>query len=360
MSLFARQKPPPPPATVKLFDPTDERPPADPRSLTLRQAFETWFQAGIKTRGNLGGYLSTLKHWEAMTPAERRSNPPITEIDAERVTDWLALLPFSPETRAKHARHVRAILRRCGPPSDGNPRGASILPTVPFIEIPSVPSPDDPRAATAPELDALYRACSVAKWPKIPGVAAPAYWRAAIVCLYNLGPRCWELLAADPRDRSEHAAGWRWPNVDFEKRLVSFWRPKNRDTLKLPLGKVVIAHLRSIEGDRHAVFPATLDRGTIYQVWNLIRCIAQAEQDSVADLSPHDMRRTCQTEWDFHHFPLGDYITGRCAQDVQDRSYRAFRAKAAEIVDDLPQPPEFLSIFDTPRVKSAESQLKLF
>ncbi len=326
--------------------------PGDQQRLTLREAFDLFIFPGLDRRksGTVDVYRNAIKHWETHS-----ENVPLIEINQPILQEFMSrLAPVLPSraTIRKIGRQIRAILRRCGPAEYGNPQGRGVIPKVPYFEMPKAPK-STPRVASHQELDTLYESCRVASWPKLPGIAPSTFWRAVLVCGYNLGPRSWELFCADQRstdpDHPHSSLGWRWSHVDLLEETVCYWQEKCQAELYRPLHPCVVAHLRAIEGEREAVFPATRARSQVYDQWGRIKCAAgigveDASGAQTRDLDLHDLRRTCQSEWDWLHMGLGDWIVGHIAPDVGSQFYRNFDRKAREVIVQLPQPESFRSI----------------
>ncbi|MCY2968249.1 MAG: hypothetical protein NT069_32235 [Planctomycetota bacterium] len=224
----------------------------------LREAFDSLMAPHLATPGTRSVYATTLKKWEALT-----ENPRLDSIDVDAVRTFSRELQrdVNGNTAAKYLRHLRAILRRCGPATDGNPLGAEILTRSPHVEMPKRRH-TVPRVATVAEVDALFRACEHASWPRVAGVATMNLWRAAILCLWTLGPRCWDLWACRPRDR--HGTGWRWDRVDMDAATITYDQKKTGHETKLPLSASCLRYLHLVQSDRFAIFPATQARGSLY------------------------------------------------------------------------------------------------
>ncbi len=310
---------------------------------TLREAFLRYILPGLTNPGTIGVYLTALNHWEANT-----TDPPWDEITDRELTAFrerLSAIPMSQDTVAKYCRHLRPILRRLGPKEHRNPEGKGLIDDVPYFgklgapkasEADAGEDDDRKRQASQVELAALYTACKVATWPDVPGVSPQAIWEAAIVCLYNLGPRCWEMWGC------RETSGWQFSRLTTTD--LKFWRPKKTDWLRLPLNLIVRAHLERIRTDRARIFPATTTRRSLYGQWRRIVESAKIECPSVFDLTPQCLRRTCQTTFDWHgKQQLGDWMLGHKKSGVGAEYYRQLRPYAERIVHKIPQPKVFLT-----------------
>lgn len=346
---------------LRLFSAEGTGDPGKPAGeLRLSEVFDRFLRAEYAARpGSLGAYEQALGHWE-----RRTNDPPVTAISRDTwrsLKDSMAADGRKPATIAKTGRHLRRILRRIGPATDGNPGGEGVLAKLPHLEMPRVVR-SLPRHADATELDALYEACRVATWPKVGGVTPPAFWRAALVMMYNLGPRAWEMFCAQPRapydaEADNPLTGWRFEHVNWREGSLRYWIPKVHAWHEVPLSNVVVAHLESIRADRATIFPASKARGSLYGQWRCIRAAAAMAVASVADLEPHDLRKTCQTEWDHVQLGFGDFVVWHTPTDVGGTYYRNFAKKVRARVEELPQPQSFARIFDA---GAGPRQLRMF
>lgn len=375
MQLSLEPESKPAPAVLRVFAPDAAADVFEPDSdqLTLREAFALHLRPSFDLpaqKGTLSAYDTALKHWERFTP-----NLPIAEACRDN-RPWMELRRameqkgFAAATIRKTGRHLRALFRRLGPPTDGNPGGLSILQRTPYFEMPRAPK-KLPRLATFEELSALYEAASIATWPLLPDIPPSTFWRAVIVCFYNLGPRAWELFCELPHadvNRSDarpgpHWPGWRWGFADLAGRepTLEYWIPKVSAWHRVPLNRIVLAHLASIRGDRRAIFPATLAHGSVYGQWRCLKAAAVATcgdaVKGIEDLDFHNIRKTCQTEWDTLKMGLGDHVVWHTPTDVGGMHYRNFAMLARRRAEDLPQPEAFKSIFEG---RAGSRQKRLF
>lgn len=346
---------PPPSVSLRLFEPDTFT--ADPVNLTLREFFETKLLPQLiaerKKPGTIAAYRWALKHWETRTP-----NPPLSKIDLDLPKTFL--LGFAPPefelaTAAKLWRQLKAIFRRAAPESDRNPDGLGLIERIPRVKLKRPPRRSN-RLIALEEFDALYDACRVAKWPRIPGVRAPLLWQTSLVCFSNLGPRAWDFFCDRPHANPLPQHCWRWDWINWRTNTLQFVPDKTGDELRLPLHPIVVAHLQAIRTDRTFIFPATRNRHYVYDQWTAIKIAAGFDVEGPEDLDFQEIRANCQTEWDTLHFGLGDYILGHAPEGVGATWYRNFAKLAAEACQRFPQPPSFSRIFTA----SGPRQLSLF
>lgn len=340
-------------------DAIDDPPSSD--QVRLREAFDRHLRSGLdipKQKGTLSAYQTALAHWERFT-----TDPTIADAARDNRA-WQSLrrameeAGFAAATIRKTGRHLRALFRRLAAPSDGNPAGLSIVPRAPYFDMPKAPR-QLPRLATFDELSSLYEMANVATWPELSDARPADFWRAVLVCFYNLGPRAWELFCESPGlgvDRREprpapHWSGWRWAFADLDGRqpALEYWIPKVSAWHRVPLSRIVIAHLRRIGADRRAIFPATKAHASVYGQWRCLKAAALAAHGDrlrgIETLDFHNIRKTCQTEWDTLKMGLGDHIVWHTPTDVGGMHYRNFARLARAHCEDLPQPDAFREIF---------------
>lgn len=332
----------PPGYSPRLWTPNDgQRPPTD---LTLREAFERYILPDLREnqrkRNTIREYLNALRHWEAHT-----TDPAIAYVDKDVAKNFVRSItgPLAAETVGKVWRHLRPIFRRYAPAANGNPDGMGLIETVPRPKMPKVKRANN-RAATIEEAAAFYAACDVATWPHCDNISPAIFWRAGIVFLWELGPRCFDLFCMDPAN--EATGGWRFKNVNWIARSIRFRLEKTSDAdqpdeIAVPCSSAVMAHLTAIRSTRAAVLPVTKCRGDFYESWHKIRIAAGIEDK---EFTPQCVRRACQTEFDWLHMGLGDYIVGHIPSGVGPQYYRNFGKKARETIEQLPRPPAFTSL----------------
>lgn len=335
--------------------PQAPQPPDRPKALglTVREAYEKYLLPDLQSGSprNINEYKTAIKHWETLltNPAAEATatgwDPDISLIDDELLSAFRAKLlarGLAPRTVNKTWHNIRAVLRRCSPRTSDNPAGKGMIPFVPYFA-PLKASRPNPRAATPREVNALYRACEVATWPlqRRTGVAPMLIWQAALVCFWNLGPRCWDMWGMKPEK------GWQWAKCDG--RRIEYWQTKVKEWHQMPLNKTVQWHLERIRpamlkrgGTR--IFPASGNQHRLYDEWEKIRAEAAKLVPSVIDLMPHDLRRSCQTAFDDLSLGYGDYVVGHKPEGVGPTWYRDLSKRIPKAVRQLPQPLAFTEL----------------
>jgi len=246
---------------------------------------------------------------------------------------------LSPSAANKEIRQLQAMLNFCGQKAPGNPRGQGLIPDVPILR--KLPEPDpEPRFISDEELDAIYRACNVAKWPREEwtGFAPADWWRSSIVYLANCGSRTVDWLDLKTDD------------VDLDLGIVTIARErKTKKTNRLPLARCVVDHLREIWSNRDLVFPAPKNKKYRNATFRSI-------QEAAGIGEPYrlkDLRSTCGDRWFVVDPAAARGVLNHTHQSTTDRHYaRAAQHefdRLAQLADRLEQPSSFLR--DTPQLR---------
>lgn len=299
----------------------------DSDHLTLRAAFEQYLlpDQDENSPGTLAAYRQALTHWEKHT-----SNPDVRRIDSDQLRDWKSAFRqagASPALIGKAWRHLRAILRRIGPPQAGNPHGSGLIDRVPYVRLPRVPT-KIPRVVSHEELDRLYEACHVAKWPpsRQTGLSAATLFRAALVLAYNYGPRTQDLWSLP------------WTAVHWIDRRLCFVARKTAKLQGLPFNAAVEAALRSIHRPQRAtLFHPTRCNSQFYREWAAINLAAGVEP-----VEWRDLRETCVSNYEKIAPGVGRWVVGHAARGVTETYYLNPAPAVLEAVNRLPQPAAFL------------------
>ncbi len=300
-------------------------------TLTLREAFQQFLLHDLSAvqPSTIRAYRCALDDWEHLT-----SNPPIGRIrnaDLSRFRTAVLEQPRQPATVNSKIRCLRVIFRRIGPPDSANPLGEGVIARIPYCKL--LPEPRRiPRTASLEELDRIYAACEIATWPNCCGDIPPSeWWRAFVVCLYNIGPR--------RRDLQELKTS----GVNFDAETVRYVARKTKKIQIVPLSRIVAAHLQAVWSERDLIFPGGTNKKSLYRQWKAIREVASITER----LTFHDLRRTCGTAYanatglDVASAILGHSISGVTAQFYVDPTERMRRA-----ANELAQPQAFRSIFE--------------
>lgn len=318
-------------------------PPEPIAAPTLREVYERHYRPKIALRADKTreAYEDALSHWERYT-----HDPPVSDITSELLCELQAKLarrqrrgkPISASTVDKTFRHLRPLIDLCMPRDRVNPRGLGLID---YLEYPGTLTKSDPKPQrfTSDEMDRLYRACRVATWPRRVEFPAPLLWRVAIVCLYNLGPRVYDLFS---RDWSDVA----WEFRDEEGRLihpfgsVEFRATKTRKQQRIPFNAVVQAHLLAIRRPSGRIFPGRwkpTNKTKVNDQWGRI-----VEAAGITHKPLAVFRDTCDTAAHRVVKGAGDWILGHGAKGVNARNYYDPSDDVFETVLGMPQPPAFV------------------
>ncbi len=158
----------------------------NPATLTLRTFYArayTTLIAGVR-QSTLDQYEFTLRAWERFAGAIC-----LEAITPLRLAEFKASLDGlrSPATINKHLRHLNALLAKAGPPGPRNRDALGLLAFCPWTR-PLRMEKAMPRVYSFDELDALYDAADVARFPRIEDVTPANYWRGLIVFGYTTRP----------------------------------------------------------------------------------------------------------------------------------------------------------------------------
>lgn len=230
---------------------------------------------------------------------------------------------------------------------------------------------------TVEHVNAIYRACEVADWPRyrVDGgaldAAAADYWRALIVCLFNYGPRLQDFVAyscqktplqwrsessgvvLDPESPASEATsehGWLWFTPTKTKAVKG-------QPLVLPMPAVVRAHLDLIRGDGVGpVFPFprnkvrfTATRKAIFEAAGVQPKAALCQGRD--HYLPKDFRKTCLTYHQRQNRGIGPFVTGHAARGsdrviIADRHYDNAELALADHFPKFIQPSAFEAVFE--------------
>lgn len=181
-----------------------------------------------------------------------------------------------PATINKELRALRAMIRKAA--------RWKFIPAAPSIEflkeegkLPTYVTPED--------FAAIYKACSVARWPADMPYAAADWWRALLVMAYMTGWRIGSLLSL----RREH--------VDLEAATaISLAKHnKGRRDQKIPLHPMVVEHLRKLASFSPVMFPWLNGRRCLWEEFHAIQKAAKVKPEGKAFYGFHDLRRAFAT-----------------------------------------------------------------
>jgi integrase len=318
--------------------------PDESSSLTLRSYFERFharlFLADARP-ATFQQYRYSLNKWERLT-----SNPVLLDVGNQTLAEFKAALvglAMSASTVNKHLRHVQAMLNKAGPSGPHNRDALGLIAACPWTKTLRTPRPR-PRAITADVLRRVYEACKFALLPARVGAVgerdlfgdlveqpelgfACDWWRALIVCAYNLGLRRSTLLSLI------------WSDVDVGLRVVSVLAENDKcgEHRVKPLNDFVVRHLlviRLVHGDRVFAWPHT--ERTFYRQWHAI--LDGADVPTAEHFGLHDLKRTCGSVLARTASPWAVQKMLDHASIETSKHYVDATAELRSAVDSMPQP----------------------
>ena len=212
---------------IRLYNPEHS-----PRGMTLAEFFDGPYQQISASRGHKTStrkdYRSAVNHWLAI-----HGDTPLDAIDRAKLLEYRKALlsQLAAATARKYCVDLRAVLAAAGPVCDRVEDAAALIDSVPSCKLPAVPRTLPRPAYTLDHLQSWLRACEETSWCRpLARIAAPRWWRAAIVILYNTGLRI------------EAALLVRWEWVDLA-----------RQTIDIPGAAMKLSHAQRVHLNRHAV-----------------------------------------------------------------------------------------------------------
>jgi integrase len=305
--------------------------------MTLTRFFDEWYKPQRLFQASPG----TLKLWECRLKRWRllTGNPPLTAItpgvlakfrDAlMRTSGQKKNVPASSATVRSALRLIQAVLDKAGPPGRGNRDAAGILPTPPWVRPPREEQLI-PKTIRLELLGAVYAAAVSMRWPKLPGIDAPTWWRALLAVCYNSGGLRWRTLFA-----------LRMTDVDWtgQRLVIPAERMKSHRPIIVHLNETAMEHLRAIRTDRELVFEWPYDQSWFH------RCFAWLQQQAGVSKGEyfglHTIRKTAATMLWQESPAAAQFALGHTAMEITRKHYVDGGALVATALDHLPQPTAF-------------------
>jgi integrase len=194
-------------------------------------------------------YRGALKLWRLIT-----GDPPIEEITSQTLGLYRDALskrrgkkPYTKaatNTVASRLRFIQTILDKAGPPGRRNRDAKGLIACAPWIRPPRLEK-KLPRTIPPEVLKLVYDATAGMDWPEIPGIKAPAWWKALLEIVYNTALRRRTLfeMRMDEID---------WGNNSLR---LSAERFKTRQPMIVHLNPAAMTALRRIRTHRELIFP---------------------------------------------------------------------------------------------------------
>lgn len=333
--------------SLRLFDATDCFVlPGDPRELRLSEAADLLYfpVATHLDSATVSSIRTTLRHWERLT-----TDPPIGAVTDETFVEFRDALRHdtsqglqgrSKATVARNLRQLTTIFRMFGPRTDSNKGGKGLLKIIPHCRSFKV-GERDWRYVSLEDLDAVFRAASIAVWPRTPD--APLIWRGKFAWLSFYGTNPCDMYAAEWSQITYGDGSKKMPRRD--RRYLTFTRDKTEEdkpALTVPIPERlwnVLRPLRSIGSDR--IFPcsATNTRDRNKQRDEILdeAGIPPERRFTFADLRP-----TTNTRLNDIIPGVGEAVLGHAPRGVNSKFYDLWAGRMLDALDRLPVPPAFI------------------
>jgi hypothetical protein len=332
--------------------------------LTVREAYQQFVKPGLisekASAGTLEAYENALDHWERVMLRD----PVLEDLDDGVMDEFRDAAEADPEFEAttcnKWFRHIRAILNRMGPRmlDKRTRRNKRFFAEVPYLE--DLPEDEpDPVELTELQINAMYEAAGVAKWPlkERTGVDAAHWWRTSLVFLVNYGTRRHDWL-------------WLARSGFNGKGEFGFRAKKTNKQHDFVLNDAFASHLELFPTDREYVFTPTKTHKQLYREFGLIQKAAGVSRPDGHLFGFQDLRQTCAAR--YHDFAPGtaEIVLGHALPDpkaaVTKKYYlgKQWLKPMWRAVKTIPQPAAFRPTIEAylARRKREDdpNQLKLF
>ena len=279
-------------------------------------------------------YQGTLDLWVAIT-----GDPPLKDISCEMLARFKACIQkmrgLKPGTRIasntvrKHLKHVQILLDKAGPPGYRNRDAAGIIPTSPaWIKPPRIEE-RIPRFIAPELLGQVYLATVAMEEPRLPGIKAPAWWKALLVIAFNTQLRRRSLFTL------------RMSEIDFRNQWLNCppERMKSCRRQTIHLNEMAMKHLLAIRTDRELVFPWLRSLEHFHKHFHRLQAAAGIPRKDHFGL--HDIRKTAASILWEDSPAAAQYALGHSSMNTTMRHYVNGTSIVARALDALPQPAAF-------------------
>lgn len=270
--------------------------------MTIRQAFEKYYDTADLRRSSYRKMLFEIGRWEQLT-----DDPDISEITNVTLAEFREAAikaGYSPRTINGGWGTIRSILRRLGPQTDGNPWALGIIDRIPAMK-PVKVTHRRPYRVPLDDLTKVYVACRHAEHPRA-GVPPADWWRTLLVVAYTTGLRKADLL------------GLQWEQLDLEALTIDFTARKTGKSDLFPLHQAAVDHLARWRRKWGPVFRGSrASSGTFDFRFRKLQQAAGIERR----FTLHDIRRTAASEMERSRAGLGVEFLQHAPRSVSDISY---------------------------------------
>jgi integrase len=236
----------------------------------------------------LDTYRGSLKLWRLIT-----GDPPLETITTESLTLFRDALSkrrgikpcarMTTSTVAGRLRSIQTILDKAGPPGPRNRDAKGVIASVPWVRRPRVPI--ELQRVISPEMFKLvYDATAGMDWPTVPGIKAPAWWKALLVVTYNTQLRRRTLF-----EMRMDEIDWGTSCLRLPARRMKAGRP-----MIVHLNPPAMQALRGIRTARELVFPFNSRHHKTFHEW-FHRLQDSAGIPTAEHFGLHAIRKTAAT-----------------------------------------------------------------
>jgi integrase len=268
--------------------------------MTLTEFFESWYVPVIlvgergASESTIYEYRRSLRWWAQLT-----GDPPLEVIDEYTVANFASGIRAAQYTRglsgaprqltgwtaAKHCRHIRYVLDRCGPTRDPSRPSKAILSIVPRVPV-RHPRSGKPKPCFAWDMARQIVAARFAVAdPQLPGVSPATWWLACFALLFYTGLRIGTILKLEWAWIVERADG---PWLEVPEDAV----PKTHKATTKPLHHLAWQAVSAIRSDDPHLVPWP----HCYEHFSRLHEAIQRAAGANSTLSPQAWRRTHAAE----------------------------------------------------------------
>ena len=185
--------------------------------MTLSEFFTKHFVLTLREKeakkSTIAEYQTTVDYWSRFLP-----HIMVEQITKEHILHFNESLKMQPgrrsevmsqNTRRKHMKNLRAILRLAGPEDEGNEEGIGLLERVPRVRVPEEIKRNAADYFRFEDLQAVFRVAHLAQRPQMDNVDPGLWWHAILQVFYYTTARLGAVMAA------------RWGWINFERKTLT-------------------------------------------------------------------------------------------------------------------------------------------
>jgi integrase len=282
-------------------------------------------------------YRNALELWRFIT-----GDPPIEEITSETLRLFrealskrrgkLPYMKAATNTVIGRLKAVQTILDKAGPPGPRNRDAAGLIASPPWIRPPRFEL-KLPRTLAPEVLKLVYDATAGMDWPDVPGIKAPAWWKALLTVTYNTALRRRTLFEMGMDE------------IDWQKNSIclSAQRFKSGRPMIVHLNPPAMEALRRIRTNRKLIFPIDAQETPFNGYWTPFHKHFHRLQDSAGipkkeHFGLHVIRKTSATVLAAFSPRIAQLALGHAALSTTLDSYIDPTGIIGASLDAMPQP----------------------